>query len=214
MEFDAALLPVGCACSAAVLTPRLTVRGCRRILPGMPATGTHGLAVGFADPIDPALDSFESGVAEVDDYFQSRQWFDISKDRPSPPTYRFETAGGQVVGYAAVGFRNCPHDRDSAITKGKYLVVYAAGVDQQFHGVVNESVPGESLAVSIFRVLEQFALDKEGCVGLYLWVRSDNERAIRFYEKFGFSADPDGPQRRDERTPHLTMRKLLASAVA
>ncbi|MEZ4461501.1 MAG: GNAT family N-acetyltransferase [bacterium] len=48
-----------------------------------------------------------------------------------------------------------------------------------------------------------------GCVGLALWVRSDNNRAIAFYEKVGFERDPTGPVSRDDGVPHLTMRKAV-----
>jgi len=111
------------------------------------------------------------------------------------------------VGYAAASFRNCAYPTDSNSEKRKYLVIYAAGLQRRFHGVPDPEAPSQTLAVSVFDVLEQFARRKSGCVGLYLWVREDNPRAVAFYEKFGFRRDPTGPVQRDARIPHVTMRK-------
>lgn len=162
----------------------------------------------LALPDDPDLDTFQSGVAEVDDYFRSRVWFNTQKGKSSPPTYQFRTdEGGDIVGYAAANWRRSGHPEDASEDRAKYLVIYAAGLHVQFHGVPNPKAPTESFATSMFRVLEQFARDKEGCAGLYLWVRADNDRAIAFYRKFGFVDDPAGPVQRDDKSPHLTMRK-------
>lgn len=164
----------------------------------------------FALPDDPDLDVFESGVEEVDRYFRSREWFSAAKGKAAPPTYQFKTHdGGEIVGYAAVAFRKCGHPNDDATDKAKYLAVYVAGVYRAFQGKKNPRSPDESFAVSLFRTLERFASDKQDCRGLYLWVRTDNSRAIRFYRKFGFIDDPAGPVQRDSGAPHLTMRKPL-----
>ena len=106
-------------------------------------------------------------------------------------------------------FRNCAHPDDGSASKAKYLAIYVTGVHRHFHGEKNPRAPEESFAVSVFRQLEQFAQDKAGCVGLFLWVRADNDRAIGFYRKVGFVDDPAGPVQRDEGAPHLTMRKLF-----
>ena len=149
-------------------------------------------------------------MPEVDAYFRSRQWFNVAKDVATPPTYQFLTAQeGEVVGYAAVAFRNCDHPHNGAATRSRYLMVYVAGVHTRFQGRENPNAPGESFAVSMFRVLEGFTQNKQGCVGLTLWVRTDNPRAVAFYRKLGFETDPGGPVQRDEGAPHLTMRKLL-----
>ncbi len=162
----------------------------------------------FALPDDADLDAFQSGVDEVDEYFRSRRWFNAEKGRSAPPTYQFRTVQDRdVVGYAAVSFRNCAHPDDGSHDRARYLVVYAAGLHLRFHGVENPLAPGLTFATSMFRVLEQFALDKGGCAGLYLWVRAENDRAIAFYRKFGFVDDPAGPVQRDGKSPHLTMRK-------
>ncbi len=50
----------------------------------------------------------------------------------------------------------------------------------------------------MFRILEDKGCENPACVGLSLWVRSDNAKAIRFYRKFGFIDDPRGPVQRDE----------------
>ncbi len=164
----------------------------------------------YALPDDPDLDAFDSGIEEVNDYFRSRRWFNAAKGKAAPPTYQFQThEGGDVVGYAAVSFRNCGHPDDAAGERAKYLMVYVVGLHARFQGRENPRASGDSFAVSMFRVLDQFARDKTGCVGLYLWVRSDNDRAIAFYRKVGFDDDPAGPVQRDDNVPHLTLRKLL-----
>lgn len=117
-----------------------------------------------------------------------------------------------MVGYAAVSFRNCEHPHDGAANKAKYLMIYVTGVAVALHGARNPRAPRKSFAESIFGVLHQFAVAKEGCVGLCLWVRTDNDRAVAFYRKVGFVGDPSGPAHRDTGAPHLTMRKLLASS--
>ena len=122
--------------------------------------------------------------------------------KSAPPTYKFSD-DDKVVGFAAVAFRNCPHPVDSASEVAKYLV------SEDLHGVENPNVKGESYAVTLFRTLERFAREKEGVVALSLWVRSDNVRAIAFYEKVGFKRDPGGPVQRNGGSPHLTMRKIL-----
>ncbi len=171
---------------------------------------SDALYIQFALPDHPDLDGFASGMDEVDWYFRSRQWFNAAKGKASPPTYQFLTAnGGDVVGYAAVSFRECGHPEDASEEKAKYLAVYAAGLYSRFQGQKNPRAPDESFAESMFRVLEGFARDKTDCVGLYLWVRADNDRAIGFYRKFGFREDPGGLVQRDDKVPHLTMRKLL-----
>ena len=103
------------------------------------------LRVQLALPDDPDLDSFSSGVDEVDEYFRSRQWFSATSGKAAPPTYQFRTAeGGDVVGYAAVSFRSCTHPSDDSETKAKYLVVYAAGLQGRFQGKPNPRVPDET----------------------------------------------------------------------
>lgn len=164
----------------------------------------------FAPPDDPELDRFESGEEEVNAYFRSRQWFNEEKGQAAPPTYVFRTeAGGPVVGYAAISFRNVEHPDDRSASRAKYLMIYVVGVNRPFQGQRNPRAPEETFAASIFAAVEGFAMAKAGCAGLSLWVRSTNVRAIRFYEKVGFVADPSGPVRRDAAAPHLTMRKLL-----
>ncbi|MGE0328771.1 MAG: GNAT family N-acetyltransferase [Polyangiaceae bacterium] len=163
----------------------------------------------FALPTDPDLDGFLSGVDEVDHYFRSRAWFDSKKEIASPPTYQFRTEeDGYVVGYASVGFRNLPHPSDEAAERARYLVIYVVGVHLRFRGVRNPSRPSDTYAASIFDELEELARQRSDCVGLSLWVRTDNLRAIAFYRKLGFAADPAGPVHRDGGSPHLTMRKV------
>lgn len=164
----------------------------------------------FALPNDPDLDTFASGVAEVDAYFRSRQWFNLGKGVAAPPTYQFLTEpDGEVVGYAAVAFRHCDHPHDGAGDRARYLMIYVAGLHERFQGQMNPRAPAETFAMSMFAVLVGFARDKAGCVGLILWVRADNPRAIAFYEKVGFEGDVGGPVQRDGGAPHLTMRRPL-----
>lgn len=162
----------------------------------------------FTNPVDGDLDTFESGVVEVNQYFRRRTWFKHDKGRASPPTYTFFDASGARVGYAAVSFGKCPHPHDRAVDKEKYLVIYVVGVDLAFQG--RRFAPsGTSYATTIFRTLIRFAREKEDCVGLSLWVRSDNDRAMAFYRKIGLEADENGPVARDDGTPHVTMRMLF-----
>ncbi len=161
----------------------------------------------FADAGDQAVDAFECGDSEVDHYFKSRSWFRDGKLSP-PMTYQFRAAsGGAIVGYAAVGPRSIEHPADADTGKAKYLVIYAVGVNKPFQGILFQEEPKETYAAAIFRFLE--GKRPTNCVGLSLWVRDNNTRAIAFYKKIGFVADPGGSKVRDEAgAPHLTMRKL------
>lgn len=160
----------------------------------------------IADPADLDLDSFSSGDEEVDSYFSSRSWFSTADGKCSPPTYRF-SVGTELLGYAAATFAKQVHPSDASATKARYFAVYVVGVSERFKGCKNPQAPSESYAVSIFRQLERFAREKPDCVGLSLWVRSGNTRAINFYSRFGFEADPAGAVQRYPGDPHLTMRK-------
>ena len=171
----------------------------------MPGTLFHEYAL----PDDPELDRFDCGEQEVNAYFRSRRSFNTQKGQAAPPTYVFRTAeGGPVVGYAAVSFRNAQHPDDRSSVRAKYLMIYVVGVNRPYQGRRNPLAPDETFAASIFGVIEGFAASTVSCVGMWLWVRSTNHRAIRFYEKAGFVADPSGPVQRDPGAPHLTMRKL------
>lgn len=168
------------------------------------------LSVTWALPTDSALDAFECGDAEVDNYFRRRTWFDQQKQQAAPPTYEFRTEpSGLVVGYAAVGFRNTNHPHDNSALRARYLMIYVVGVNLRFQGEKNPRAPEETFAATMLRFLKNQAEAKADCAGLCLWVRANNARAIRFYEKMGFVADPGGPVQRDQGAPHLTMRTLL-----
>ena len=166
----------------------------------------------FALPDDPDLDAFASGNEEVDAYFRTRQWFNVAKGVSAPPTYQFLTeVDGEVVGYASVAFRKSDHPFDGADERALYLLIYVIGVHTRFQGQRNPKGSNESCAASMFLMLANLARARDGCVGLGLWVREDNERAIAFYRKAGFEPDPGGAMQRDGGVPHLTMRALLAS---
>jgi hypothetical protein len=161
----------------------------------------------FAIPSDPDVDNFESGDDEVDKYFRSRQWFDDKFEKTSPPTYKF-CDGKNVVGFASVAFRNCPHPTEESSTKAKYLVVYAVGVRKELHGTKNPHAVDETYAMTLFRTIFRFGLERAGVVGVSLWVRADNARAVAFYEKAGLQKDPGGPIQRNGGAPHITMRRI------
>ena len=166
----------------------------------------------FALPDDLYLDVFVSGDEEVDGWFRSRKWFNATKGKASPPTYVFRTAqDGDVVGCASVAFRKMEHPEDASSQRAKYLMVYVVGVNIGFHGQRNPQAPDETFAASIFGVIEALAMKHSDCVGLSLWVRSTNARAIAFYQKVGFVADPSGAVQRDDKAPHLTMRRLFGT---
>ncbi len=102
----------------------------------------------FALPDDPDLDTFASGVAEVDVYVQSRQWFNAGKGVAAPPTYQFLTEpDGEVVGLrGAVAFRNYDHPHDGAATGARYSMVYVTGLHSRFfQGQRNPRAPGRDL---------------------------------------------------------------------
>lgn len=161
-------------------------------------------------PNDSDIDALDRGVAEVDRYFQSRTWFDVRKGKVSPATYQFRTRpGGAIVGYAAASFRNQAHPTDDATSRARYLVIYALGVHRHLQGVENPAAPGQRYAATIMIALEELARDRADCAGLSLWVREDNPRAIAFYERCGFIADPVGPVARDGGPRHLTMRLVF-----
>ena len=77
---------------------------------------------------------------------------------------------------------------------------------RHFQGVENPAAPGQRYAATIMDALVELARDRAGCVGVSLWVREDNPRAIAFYARCGFVADPAGPVARDDGPRHLTMR--------
>jgi ribosomal protein S18 acetylase RimI-like enzyme len=170
----------------------------------------HGLHVSMADPADSELDVFKSGEAEVDAHFRSRGWWNLQKSETSPPTYQVRTQeGGEVVGYLSMVRRRLPHPHDGSIDRAKYVVVYVVGIYEKFHGVLNPRSENETYAKSIFQFIEAWAQSDGSCVGISLWVRANNPRAIRFYRKLGFLEDPAGPVSRDSGAQHLTMRKLF-----
>lgn len=157
-------------------------------------------------PDDPALDEFKSGDGEVDHYFRTRAWWKASKGKASPPTFQFVTGSDDtVVGYAAVARKTVPHPWDSSLESARYLIVYALGVNVKYHGA--EIDGGTTYALAVLDMLVSEARSAVDCRGLSLWVRTTNARAIAFYRKAGFKADPEGPVARDEQGPaHLTMR--------
>ena len=87
--------------------------------------------------------------------------------------------------------------------------IYALGVHGHFQGAENPAAPGQRYAATIMDALEELARERADCVGLSLWVREDNARAIAFYVRCGFVADPAGPVARDKGPRHLTMRLLF-----
>jgi ribosomal protein S18 acetylase RimI-like enzyme len=166
----------------------------------------------FALPDDPDLDAFVSGNREVDAYFRARQWFNVAKGVAAPPTYQFLTeVDGEVVGYASLAFRKSDHPFDGSDERALYLLIYVIGIHERFQGRRNAKGSNESFAASIIRMLANLAGERDACVGLGLWVRADNARAIAFYKKVGFESDPGGAVQRDGGVPHLTMRAFLAS---
>lgn len=129
----------------------------------------------------------------------------------SPTTYKFlaPTVGVPAVAYASAAFGNYVHPDNLSAAKARYLVIYAVGVSAQLHGM-REPRSGQTYATCVFLELEALARQKDGCVGLALRVRSDNGRAIGFYQKIGFAADPRGPvPAPDGGASYLTMRRLF-----
>ncbi|TVS08803.1 MAG: GNAT family N-acetyltransferase [Phycisphaerales bacterium] len=158
------------------------------------AEGLNGpLHMRFALPDDPDLDAFVSGNEEVDAYFRARQWFNVAKGVSAPPTYQFLTErDGDVVGYASVAFRRSDHPFDGSDKRALYLLIYVIGIHKRFQGQRNARGSNESYAASMIRMLANLASGRDDCVGLGLWVREDNARAIAFYQKVGFEPDPGG----------------------
>jgi len=169
-----------------------------------------GIFIELAVPDDSFLDVFCCGYERVDSYFRSREWFAQQCKGGSLTTYVVRVfEGGPVVGYFSVSFRNQPHPNDASTSKAKVLVISMLGVDQAFQGQRNPLAADQTYAASIMAELEEMARSKATCVGLSLWVRSTNERAIGIYRKVGFVADPAGPIPRDAGDPMLTMRRFL-----
>lgn len=167
------------------------------------------LHVRLATPVSPELDTFASGNAEVDRYFRERRWFDTGKGRAAPPTYEVRVgAGGEVIGFLSLAFGNRPHPADGNPDKGRYLVIYVVGLVQSVQGS-RARERGPTRAEQVFEWVTRQGQEHPGCVGLYLWVRADNHRAVGFYEKVGFQTDSGGPVQRDKGPAHLTMRKLF-----
>lgn len=82
---------------------------------------------------------------------------------------------------------------------------------RHFQGVENPESPGQRYAATVMAAIAEMARARANCVGLSLWVREDNPRAIAFYERCGFEPDPAGPVARDDHSRHLTMRRLFES---
>ncbi len=156
----------------------------------------------WADPTAEAVDAFDCGDTEVNAFFRTRRWF--SDGKLSPPTYEF-VVNGSTVGFAAVDERKVEHPSDSATEKMKYLVIFAFGINTQFHGKRLGGPSTGTYAVAALQFVESLLKPKH--VGLTLWVRANNARAIACYKKFGFVADPGGARARGEGAPHLSMRK-------
>lgn len=169
---------------------------------------TATLVVAHALPDDPALDAFASGDVEVDRYFHSRQWFNTARKQASPPTFALRAPEGALVGLVTVGFRRAPWPTDTS-WQARTLTVYAIGVDRAYQGQRNPLAPEETYAASVMAVVERMAREKVDCLGLALWVREANARAISFYRRCGFVGDPGGAVQRDDKAPHWTMRKAF-----
>ena len=169
-----------------------------------------GIFIELALPDDSFLDVFSSGHERVDQYFRNRAWFEERSRGGSLTTYVVRVSeGGPVVGYCSVSFRNQPYPDDASTLKAKVLVVSMLGVDRAFQGQQNALAPDQTYATSIMAELEEMARFKANGVGLSLWVRSTNARAIGFYKKVGYVPDPAGPLQRDDGDSMLTMRKFL-----
>lgn len=166
------------------------------------------LAVEHALPDDPAIDTFTSGDVEVDAYFHSRQWFHAASKQASPPTFALRSQEGGLVTLVTVGFRRAPWPADTS-WQARTLTVYALGVGLEFQGQRNPMAPEETYAASVTAVVERMGREKADCLGLALWVREGNARAIAFYRRCGFVGDPGGAVQRDEGAAHLTMRKAF-----
>jgi ribosomal protein S18 acetylase RimI-like enzyme len=172
--------------------------------------GAIGYRMAEADDVD--LDAFSCGddafSVEVADYLKSRRWMDPS-GKAKPPVYQFGN-DREVVGYAAAAFANRPHPDDTSLDRARYFTIFVMGVHQRLRGAVNPASPvaGERFAATVFRALEAIARTKVDCVGLALWVRENNTRAVAFYSRLGFVTDPRGPFD-DGGHPTLSMRKFF-----
>ena len=166
----------------------------------------------FAMPNHPGLREFDCGNEKVNDYFKKCTWFNETKGKSSPSTYVFRTEkGGEVVGYIAMSFKKIAHPCDTSESRARYLIIYMIGVNKKFIGKNNARNQDVSYAKSILEIAEGHAIQDPNCVGVSLWVRSDNQRAINFYKKMGLSEDLGGPIPRDDKgAPFITMRKLIS----
>jgi len=85
----------------------------------------------------------------------------------------------------------------------RFFGIFGLPFQAEYLNQPGPKTPGQVIAI------EGIALARVGCVGLCLWVRSANIRAIRFYKKTEFAMDPTGPVQRDGGPPHASMRKRL-----
>lgn len=167
-----------------------------------------GKRLTLASPTDEALDSFDCGDEEVTKHFRERRYFD-AKRKPHSGGYKFVDMNG-----AAAGFMHLNPSkrliRDDCEEYGRFMVVFAFGVSLPFQGQVDPGDPaGRRFAEVLMGEAVRLAQQKEGCIGLHLWVRANNRRAINFYQRLGFAGDPGGPAKRGEGEPYLTMRRML-----
>lgn len=96
------------------------------------------------------------------------------RDEFDDPRYRFRVAeaGGEVVGFVKLGPATLPVETDALAVELRQLYV-----SKEHHGS------------GIARVLTGWALDEARALGfeeLYLTVYTDNHRAKRFYDRYGF----------------------------
>lgn len=169
-----------------------------------------GKKLDLASPTDEALDSFDCGDDEVNEHFRKRRFFD-EKWTPTSRGYKFQDESASCVGFMHLSFARAPL-RDEASDTGRFLVVFAFGVGLPFQGQTDPTDPdGRRFAAVLMGEAVKFAKAKKDCLGVSLWVRANNHRAIKFYERAGFVGDPDGPRQRADGCPHLTMRLMFSA---
>lgn len=133
-----------------------------------------------------------------------------SMERHGTRVWLYETEAGEIVGFGSLGLtrrRWPPPEGDYT----KLVLIPMLGIDQRFHGRPPEPEWRYSQQMMRHLITEAEQLTAEAAANnqtidtLILYVHEQNDRAIRFYERFGFALISGAPVRHQ----HLVMERWI-----